>query len=46
MARKTYQGEKNDKSRTMTKLIQAVGAVLEKKDIQDFQSRILPVLLE
>ena len=31
MARKTYQGEKNDKSRTMTKLIQAVGAVLEKK---------------
>lgn len=31
MARKTYQGEKNDKSRTMSKLIQAVGVVLEKK---------------
>lgn len=31
MARKTYQGEKNDKSRTMSKLIQAVGIVLEKK---------------
>lgn len=31
MARKTYQGEKNNKSRTMAKLIQAVGIVLEKK---------------
>ncbi|GEM62726.1 transcriptional regulator [Sphingobacterium faecium NBRC 15299] len=31
MARKTYQGEKNDKSRTMNKLIQSVGIVLEKK---------------
>lgn len=31
MARKTYQGEKNDKNRTMNKLIQSVGVVLEKK---------------
>lgn len=31
MARKTYQGEKNNKSRTMTKLIHAVGHVLEQK---------------
>ncbi|MCS3553503.1 MULTISPECIES: TetR/AcrR family transcriptional regulator [unclassified Sphingobacterium] len=31
MARKTYQGEKNNKSRTMNKLIQAVGIVLKQK---------------
>lgn len=31
MARKTYQGEKNNKSRTMNKLIQAVGIVLKNK---------------
>jgi len=31
MARKTYQGEKNNKSRTMNKLIQAVGIVLRQK---------------
>lgn len=31
MARKTYKGEKNDKERTMNKLIQAVGTVLEKR---------------
>lgn len=31
MARKTYQGEKNNKERTMTKLIQAVGVVLKKE---------------
>ena len=31
MARKTYQGEKNNKSRTMSRLVQAVGTVLENK---------------
>jgi AcrR family transcriptional regulator len=31
MARKTYQGVKNNKSRTMGKLIQAVGVVLKNK---------------
>lgn len=31
MARKTYQGEKNNKSRTMSMLVQAVGTVLESK---------------
>jgi AcrR family transcriptional regulator len=31
MVRKTYQGEKNDKSKTMSKLIQAVGIVLAAK---------------
>lgn len=31
MARKTYQGEKNNKERTMSKLIQSVGSVLEKE---------------
>lgn len=31
MARKTYQGEKNNKERTMYNLIQAVGTVLEKE---------------
>ncbi len=31
MVRKTYQGEKNDKNRTMSKLIQAVGIVLAAK---------------
>lgn len=31
MARKTYQGEKNNKSRTMNKLIQAVGIVMKQK---------------
>jgi len=31
MVRKTYQGEKNDKSRTMSKLIQSVGTVLAAK---------------
>jgi len=31
MARKTYQGEKNNKSRTMNKLVQAIGLVLEEK---------------
>lgn len=31
MARKTYQGEKNNKSRTMNNLIQAVGIVLKQK---------------
>lgn len=31
MARKTYQGEKNNKSRTMSRLVQAVGTVLESK---------------
>lgn len=31
MARKTYQGVKNNKSRTMAKLIQAVGIILKKE---------------
>lgn len=31
MARKTYQGEKNNKQRTMDKLVQAVGTVLERE---------------